>query len=96
MSPSLRGCGFGRRVGRDGWIGRGKWWVGIGDVVEQGRPGDPLGPPAERHPDEPVDVGLLLLDGGPQFGHRGEQFLVHPPQVRGLGPEGGEVGVRGG
>ena len=30
-------------------------------------------------------MNLLLLDGGPQFGHRGEQFLVHPPKVRGLG-----------
>ncbi|MDB5308759.1 MAG: hypothetical protein JWO38_2961 [Gemmataceae bacterium] len=94
MSPSLRRCGVGRWVGRDVWISRWNVRVGIRDIVEQGRPGNPLGAPPERHPDEPLDVNLLPLDGGPQFGHRGEQFLVHRPQVRGLGPEGGEAGIR--
>ena len=64
-------------------------------TVEQGRSRNPLGAPPEGHPDEPVDVNLLLLDGGPQFGDGGEQLLVHPPQVRGLGPEGGKVVIRG-
>src|SRR5262249_54379392 len=48
-----------------------------------------------RPPHEAVDVGLLLLDGGPEFGDGGEEFLVYPPQVRGLGPQGGEVRIRG-
>ena len=50
---------------------------------------------------------LLLLGGrrarrpaddAHQFGHGREQFLVHPPQVRDLDPEGGEfdIGVGGG
>src|SRR5262249_27478785 len=34
---------------------------------------------AERPPQEAVDVGLLLLDLGPEFGDRREEFLVHPP-----------------
>lgn len=40
----------------------GEWGAGIEKVAEQGRPGDPLGAPAEGHPDEPLDVGLLLVD----------------------------------
>src|SRR5262249_42058137 len=63
--------------------------------VGKGWFGDPLRSATECHPYEPVDVGLLLLDGGPEFGHRRQEFLVHPPQVRGLGPEGGEFGGRG-
>ena len=67
---------------------------GVGDVVEQTRPGHPLRSPAERHSHEAVDVGLLLLDRGPQLGNHREEFLVHPPQVRGLRPEVIEFGGR--
>src|SRR5579883_2733102 len=65
----LRGRGFGRRDRLDRCVARRTWRVGTGNVVEQGRAGDhPLALPAEGHPHEPVDVGLLPLDRGPQFG----------------------------
>ena len=93
VTASLRARGVGRRVRCEGCVGGWRWRVGIGNLIERGRPGDALALPAETHPHEPVDVGLLPLDGGPQFDHGAEQFLVHPPQVRDLGPKDDEFGV---
>ena len=46
-----------------------------GEVVEQGRTFDPFARAAEVHRHEFGDVVLLLLDGAPQLGDQGEEFL---------------------
>jgi hypothetical protein len=70
VAASLRGRGLGRRGRYDGWVACRWRLVRIGNVVEQGRAGDDaLALAAERRPHELVDVGLLPLDGGPQFDH---------------------------
>ncbi len=87
--------GSGGVSGTAGEIGRRRRGVRIGEAVEQSRADRAFGAAAERPSHEAVDVGLLLFDSSPEFGDGGEEFLVYPSQVRGLGPQGGEVGVRG-
>jgi hypothetical protein len=94
VPPPPGRIGLWRRVRHRERLGS-RGWLRIGDILAPCRLRDPLGSAAERHPHEVVNTCLLLFDSSSEFGHRREEFLVHPPQVRGLGPKGGEFHVRG-
>jgi len=58
----------------------GRWrfhWFRGGDAVKEGRPFEALGAAAEGHPHQVVDVGLLLVDGGPELRDGRQEFAEH-------------------